>query len=1189
MKRTITLPRLDRVVAVLDGSAKLENPFDVQNLRLQGYDYWMRYGYTTIQAKQTNFVENGIYGLGWAQGVSQTSAETSPTAKEEFITIENVGSPAVIRPYLRNATTLAPTQIGTNTLVSGKWNFASYNNYVYAINPGADKFVTPSPTVYKHLIGETTGTNAWVSVQDSTYSAPPSDPVLLVNSFPNYENSQRGFLVTDTVTFNGANLILAGTETYTIAANKDMQIGGTSYNGGTFFNATITVDFTATPEDWTNYGYVGISIRGIWVRDFKQFFTPQIKIAGVWTDVEFKYYFGEQDQVAGYDRLFATLRIKGVAGINAVQGFRFSINSGGTNYASGHALTVEKLYIGGNFLEAKASSSRIWFPNGSTSPSTAGGYNTGIKYGVRFTHSTGTPVPSNADIETITAQQAQGTYIYPSYFSSEFSIGGVISLSVLPTNTATYNKIQFLRQMEDGVTWKLLSEQNNTGTNLVTFVDTKEEHELTSLTTVTVTANTTPPSPPTFRTAGIVGAFPYKQSMVWLVNQTYQNLQFSRVGDPLELFDSTRSYNSQDNTIPAQYTLADDQADVPVWGTQAGVSAFIIGKNAAYAMSGDYPSGMSPSRQIPGSRGIVGYYAGTRFRASTGDWGCAYADPDLNIWVVSSVPAFVEDTSAKPQEISLPIRGKIKDYLYTQQKLAIANLDIADTKLEFQEETSSLWVMLGKRCAVFRQDMVGNGWELYDFTLASTGTINTCTTYFTDGASATEYSTGTTWTNFGLPFSSDDSYCLNTFSLGAGTNNHRTKYLDCDGYAPVPLIPANATITGVSWRLEDSKTGDLAVTNIHAHPTHNGTPIGSNLATNRVVTTSDVTQTFTMVSLPTLSQLNSGQMGIHIRYESEEWLAAWQDPANYTVVITPTSPQVRVPADPIPYVTVYTVTITYTAGGSKPPYAFVNLTGQTTIGGDVVPILGTGTTDNGLGGTNSGQIGTLAAVPPDPPVAYTVSTNTTVRQKVLMSAGVGTYQVTMTSDGTLPTNKFQATHTLTGVFDPATLATVRVDNVSMQICYDTTTTGTNVKWDRAVFSPNGKYIAIRSTGETDIIEKDFRNGQFIGGINRDSGLTPPDWFFTTQQVQWDGGKARLASVQYHGEFYADIINTAVSVDGSAYVSGTLEGVNTSRWYKFHPSVSSGIRHNIKFTGSESDASLKGFALEFSIQSRGKPK
>ena len=80
MKRTFAVPRLDRVVAVLDGSAKLENPYDVQNLRLQGYDYWMRYGYTTIQSKQTNF--QAVYGLGWSQGVSQISTEGSPTPKE---------------------------------------------------------------------------------------------------------------------------------------------------------------------------------------------------------------------------------------------------------------------------------------------------------------------------------------------------------------------------------------------------------------------------------------------------------------------------------------------------------------------------------------------------------------------------------------------------------------------------------------------------------------------------------------------------------------------------------------------------------------------------------------------------------------------------------------------------------------------------------------------------------------------------------------------------------------------------------------------------------------------------------------------------------------------------------------------------------------------------------------------------
>jgi len=1169
MKRTITLPRLDRVVAVLDGSAKLENPFDVQNLRLQGYDYWMRYGYTTIQAKQTNFVENGIYGLGWAQGVSQTSAETSPTAKEEFITIENVGSPAVIRPYLRNATTLAPTQIGTDTLVSGKWNFASYNDYIYAINPGAVK------TVYKHLIGETTGTNAWINVQDSSYTNTTGGITNIITNTPTLRpwNASDTFTAT-AVTNLGTPITFAAPSSGTITTSAPSS-NDNGNQGGIRIQCTFSANVDVTKND-----YIAIRVKlpttGGAFYNFQNFYSvpnsdkPVLRFNGVDQNPEYRLYVNEDQS-----ELVIFMYVKGFADRDKLERVTFSaIASVNQSNSTIPVLVIQPFEQGGVYLNATTSGKRLW---DSFDITVLDGSASGVNYATRY--KTGASY-STATIVNASKVNMTGYQLPPSpYFGGRLTLSG--------TQNTSWTEIEFLRQQVGG-TWKILATKLNSGTDFQ-VIDTYQEHELTALTTATGVTGTAPSPTPTFRTAGIVGAFPYKQSMVWLVNQTYQNLQFSRVGDPLELYDSTRSYNSQDNTIPAQYTLADDQADVPVWGTQAGVSAFIIGKNAAYAMSGDYPSGMSPSRQIPGSRGIVGYYAGTRFRASTGDWGCAYADPDLNIWVVSSVPAFVEDTSAKPQEISLPIRGKIKDYLYTQQKLAIANLDIADTKLEFQEETSSLWVILGKRCAVFRQDMVGNGWELYDFTLASTGTINTCTTYFTDGASATEYSNGTTWTNFGLPFSSDDSYCLNTFSLGAGTNNHRTKYLDCDGYAPVPLIPANATITGVSWRLEDSKTGDLAVTNIHAHPTHNGTPIGSNLATNRVVTTSDVTQTFTMVSLPTLSQLNSGQMGIDIRYESEEWLADWQNPANYTVVITPTSPQVRVPADPIPYVTVYTVTITYTAGGTKPPYAFVNLTGQTTIGGDVVPILGTGTTDNGLGGTNSGQIGTLAVVPPDPPVAYTVSTNTTVRQKVLMSAGVGTYQVTMTSDGTLPTNKFQATHTLTGVFDPATLATVRVDNVSMQICYDTTTTGTNVKWDRAVFSPNGKYIAIRSTGETDIIEKDFRNGQFIGGTNRDSGLTPPDWFFTTQQVQWDGGKARLASVQYHGESYADVINTAVSVDGSAYVSGTLEGVNTSRWYKFHPSVSSGIRHNIKFTGSESDASLKGFALEFSIQSRGKPK
>lgn len=1205
MKKNFPVPRLDRVVAVLDGSPKLENPYNVQNLRLQGYDYWMRYGYTTIQPKQTNF--EAVYGLGWAQGVSQISTESSPTPKEEVVTIEGIGDPEVIRPYSRmvlnpvNTTTFAPTQIGTTTLTSGKWGFASYNDCIYAICPGADKLTPPKPTVYKHLIGETTGVNAWTEVQNSSYSAPPSDPILLVNTFPSYENSQRGFLATDTVTFSGAGLIHPGTETYTIAANRDMQIGGTSDNYGIYHDAVITVDFTANPsgvaEDWSTYGYVGISLYGIWVRDFKQFFNVQVKIGGVWTTVESKAYYGNE-AIGTYDRLFGVLRIKGVSGNNAVQGFRFSITSGGTNYVSGHALTLEKLYVGGNFLEAKASSSRIWFPNGSTTPATTGGYNTGIKYGVRFTHSSGTPVPSNADIETITASQAQGTYILPAYFDTQFSIGGVVSLSISPQNTATYNKIQFLRQMEDGVTWKLLSEQNNTGTSLITVYDTKEEHELTSLTTVTVTANATPPSAPTFRTAGIVGAFSYKQSMVWLVNQTSKNIQFSRVGDPLELFDTARIYGETDNTVPAQYTLADDQADVPVWGTQAGVSAFIIGKYAAYAMVGDYPKAMSPSRQIPGSRGIVGCYAGTRFRNAEGIWGAAYADQDLNIWVVNSVPAFIEDASAKPQEISLPIRGKLKDFLYTQQKIEISNLDITNTKLVFEEEESSLWVMLGKRAAVFRQDMVGNGWELYDYTMSSNVTVSTCTPYFTNGAIAHDYDGGdSTWSNFGYPFASDNSYCLNAFGLPSSpsaTTARTTKHLRCHSYLPSPLIPTNATITNVRWKVEDSKVGDLEVTQNVVQPTVNNVSYGSNLSTNRIVTTSDVEEVYNLAPpLPSVSDINAGHLGIDLQYTQEVWNSNWNDPANYDISVSSETP--------IPEVScTHTITVTYTHGGTPPPYAYIDITSfveayLAVINNPALPIPWSATqviADNGI--DNIVQ-GTASVDTLNPPV--TVISNSTKRVKVILTSGVGSNIVNASVSGTIVLPNPNTNNSIgvvgnfsaSATFSPVVPSTVRVDNVAAQVCYTVINTGTDVQWSQVNFSPNGKYLGFRSTGELDIIEKDFRTGLFIGGTNRDSGLAPSNWFFTTQAIQWDGSKARLASVQYHGQNYTDVVDVAVSVDDSAYVSGTLEGVVTSKWYKFHPSVSSGIRHNVKITGSESDATLKGYTLEFSVQSRGKPR
>jgi len=1164
MRKTFTIPRLDRVVAVLDGSAKLENPYDVLNLRLQGYDYWMRYGYTTVQASPANF--KFIYGFGWAQGVSQVGAETTPTAKEEFITIEGIGATEVIRPYSRNATTLAPTQIGTDTLVSGKWNFANYNDYVYAINPGATR------TVYKHLLGDNTGINAWVNVQDSSYVDTTGGITNIIASQPTLRpwNASDTFTAT-AVTNLGTPITFAAPSSGTITTSAPSS-NDNGNQGGIRIQCTFSANVDVSRND-----YIAIRVKipttGGAFYNFQNFYgvpnadKPVLRFNGVDQNPEYRLYVNEDGS-----ELVIFMFTKGFADRDKLQRVTFSaIASVNQSNSTIPVLVIQPFEQGGVYLNATTSGKRIW---DSFDINVLDGSASGVNYATRY--KTGASY-STATIVNASKVQMTGFQLPPApYFGGRVTLSG--------TQNTSWTEIEFLRQQVGG-TWKILATKLNSGTDF-SVVDTYQENELTGLTTATGVTGTLPTPTPTFRTAGIVGAFPYKQCMVWLVNQTFQNLQYSRVGDPLELFDSTRVYSTGDVTKPAQFTLADDQADVPLWGVQAGQNAFIVGKIAAYAMIGDYPSNMTPSRKIPGSRGIVGYYAGCRFRSAEGVWGAVYADPDLNVWNVSSVPVYPEDTSAKPQEISLPIRGKIKDFLYTSQLPSITNLDITDTKLVFEEENSSLWVILGKRAAVFRQDMVGNGWELYDFTLASSGTVATCTEFFTNGATATQANPGddTGWTNFGFPFTSDDSYAVSgTIPKG---NNKETHYLRCFGYLPTPLLPANATITSIKFLAEDSKVGDLAVTNVHAQPIQasTGTHLGTNQSTGRSLTDAptDGSEQYTSSALQTLANLNSGLLGIQLRYRQEDWDANWDNPAHYNIVVTGST------------IANMSVSVTYTAGGAKPPYAFVNITSTTTAelgvtGSPASPLPWTGyatTVFNGLDTTLSGALSTPISDP-----VVTITATGTKRVKVTLTSGVGSTGVNRQVAGSADQSGIGVVGTYSGsaTFSEAIASYVKVDNVATQICYTVISTGTNVKWDRAFFTPTGKYLGFRSTGEVDVIEKDWRTGVFIGGTNRDGGLAPPNWFFTTQQIQWDGAKGQLMSVQYHGTSYQDVVSVYVSVDGNAYVSGTLEGVNTSRWYKFHPSVSQGIRHTIKIEGQEADTSLRGMALEFNTKSRGKPR
>jgi hypothetical protein len=130
-----------------------------------------------------------------------------------------------------------------------------------------------------------------------------------------------------------------------------------------------------------------------------------------------------------------------------------------------------------------------------------------------------------------------------------------------------------LDESVDPPEWKVIL--TDTTSPFIT-IDTYREFDVPAL--PTATTGTTPAPSPVFASANIVGAFPYKQSMVWLFDQGTANVQYSTVGNPENLYDDNITYDPEDVTQPAQFTLADDQTDAPIWGVQAGQVAIIVGK-----------------------------------------------------------------------------------------------------------------------------------------------------------------------------------------------------------------------------------------------------------------------------------------------------------------------------------------------------------------------------------------------------------------------------------------------------------------------------------------------------------------------------------------------------------------------------------------------------------------------------------
>ncbi len=1171
MSKPIVISRFGRTVSSLDGKGQPHQPMRMVNFTTTGAKLKFRYGYATAKGSP---VEAGTHfsclGLGYVQSPDGSAAE--------LLGVETWGD--TTRPFVYNLgmphffivssgrSSLGPD--GT-TVAGGDWIITSYAENAYFINPKAEKY-----TVYRHKIG--TASN-FTALEDVDYD-PIESPELTIDfgvgdtarrwdatdtfSYPTWDhtwlNDGAPHTITQTVSTSDGSVTLHGWD------DDDGPAGG---------ELIIKSEFVATSDlSGGDYLYFVIDDLGATRGWFDSTTKPKLKLGGTWTDISSFEYFKQGSDAGEFahptEQTLQAIYVMNVEGLDlsAVGGVQFSMFVDPRRYGYDiDLLKISPLMYGGTYLNSTDSTQRVW--DGDLESKS-------ITYGARFANSDDS-MTSDVFQRTVDASSALG--FRPGTYCCQ--TGARVSLTCTPPDSP-YTKVEFLRldTHTDPPEWKPLA--TVTSANW-THTDTLKEYEVWALTGVE--DGVAPSQPPVFRTAGIVNAFPFKQFMVWLTQDGSENVQMSLVGDAETLYVKEQEYEADDLTQPGVRTLADNADDQPVWGTQAGDVAVIVGKKAAYVMAGDFPVQMSPTRQIAGSRGIIGPFAGTRFRSVGGQYAAAYCDPDFNIWVVQSVPQFQGDGRGQPVELSLPVRGLIRTFLYDEQKLVNPDLDGAKIQLEFDEESSTLWVILGNRAAVYRQDMNEVGWEFYSYSLRSDGELTTETwlPYFGNGAVASSVAPGdAAFMNFGYPFFADNAYCSS--ELLPDEPDQVTETLRLDGFTPPTLLPATAEILGVKYQVERSQTGDYQLVETAVQPRKDGLAWGDNVSVDTNLTEDDQVTEFLIESdLPTVEDVNNGLLGLDLQYSQLDPNPGWNDPDNWDISAS-VAPAI-VGAGTSASIS-RTITATYHGPGSPPPFVRVSAHSHPAAGpGLAIPsdgYLGRATVDNGIG-----LVTTTELYAPSPILG--TSDSTTII-KIPLTGGTGTHPLTATGNVSWATGSYGISFVfyLEVALSPFLPSAARVDSVNVSIHYSVTTEVSLpwVGWDQTCFTHNGIRVAVRNSGEVDLIEKDFRNNSFIIGPSRDGGYVPPNAEWTSQDFAFNGVTARFHGVQTNTSRTDDSVSVFSQITGGDWVSGFQTGYASTRWFRF-PLSQRGIQHSFKLAMPETTGGIDSMTLEFDQTSTSK--
>lgn len=1116
--------------ASLDGRTPEGSPEETLNVRVSTGSIVSRYGFENLASPPHATFE--ALGFDYLQGY-----DDSYVSQKEFLLCALVN--ATRKPYSVNPTTAARTEI-TNGASAVSLEDTEHFAFVFG---GVAYIVAPSGTVtlYSHEIGNNA---SFATVQNTSYTPAPSDPELTIT----VGNPQDIALhdAGDTYTYTSNDTFPSGTVTDSFSAEGDLELSGPSNDASQFGGYFQVQQEFASAKDISGADYFYVTIEaGPYLRYFTQTTQlPEFKIGGVWVSVtDAKFFFtgsdvGERNFSNSPARTATWVIYARGMTLTAVQGVRFRFNCkpnrGGTSPSHFDFATVSPLRQGGYYLEQDGTGKRLW------DSSLVGD---GVTYGIRFTD--GGSTVSSIKQRTITAEQAQG------FDASTFSCpaGAIIRLeSSAPVSP--YDRTQFLR-LDESVSPAEWKELGTVTSAPFYFQDQKIETEIPGLSTITT--GTAPDPAPGFTTQGLKNGFAYKGWVIWLFKGGKTNVRHSEVGNPLSLRAEDGNYDPDDLTQPADYSLADDFADEPVGGVQAGQFAIILGQKAAYSQGGDAPIEMTPCRQIPGSMGCAGPRAFCRFRPGSGEYGVAYMDNAWNVWMVFGNATFQGDSAVKPVELSADCRGFFKRFLFDEQKGEFGLTDASRVRMYVDETDGSLWVRLGKRAMVYRpQDPVNGfqGWEPYEYAANNPpgeSSVSACIGPSATSATISEVnrSGDLSWSLIGNALQSDDLRAL----AGPFDPGEDTQVLRVASLIPSPIVPPDAVLTSIEMRVEDSVSSAveyaLPIVSDKAQVRLSGSDYGSDQS-GWTVSTTDTSRTIaiTLGSI-TAASVNAGNLALDLGYKTPI-TADHNTSGNWSFSVSPSGTTNTTGAPGATVTNAKVVTATYIGPGSPPDHVWVSLASTTTVGPTYIGTpptpaqnwSGTATADNGLDTTATGQI---EAPTIDYPGSITASGSKIV--KINLTAGTGTYTVNQQGSMSVSGTGFDAINvsgSVTPTFQAWAAQSVRVDSVLLKVCYTLTQSiagqDFGIGWEYFAVTPQGKLWGVRTSGHIDSFERDG-TGDPITGTNIDGGRTMPTGKF---QFVLDSEPIRLnhLAVQFEGP---TTLGVSAKSERTAFTSRTISG------------------------------------------------